>query len=147
MLAIVSTLRYSACMFKLPDFPSVDFSKFDLEALRNFDLSKYVPVAKFPTMDLPNADIDVSKLTEAVRDAAYLTIGLGAAAVEQTQARARELADKINDGFESTKIHTDALADKIEAILPDKVATLFGQAREMSDAARTQVIGLIRNAA
>ena len=147
LLAKVSTLRYGACMFKLPDFPSVDFSKFDLDALRNLDLSKYVPAVNFPTIDMPNADIDVSKLTDAVRDAAYLTVGLGAAAVEQAQARARELADTISDGFEATKVHTDALADKIEAILPDKVATLFGQAREMSDAARVQVIGLIRNAA
>ena len=35
-------------MFKLPDFPSVDFSKFDVDALRNIDLSKYVPAVNFP---------------------------------------------------------------------------------------------------
>ena len=88
-------------MFKLPEFPSVDFSKFDLDALRKLDLSKYVPDVKFPTVDLPN--IDVSKLTDAVRDAAYLTIGVGIAAVDQ--------------------------------------------AREITDAARSRVVGLIRNAA
>jgi hypothetical protein len=98
-------------MFKLPEFPSVDFSKLDLDALRKLDLSKYVPEVKFPKVDLPNIDysaidwptIDVSKLTDAVRDAAYLTVGVGIAAVEQ--------------------------------------------AREITDAARSRVIGLIRNAA
>ena len=48
VLAIVSTLRYIDCMFKLPDFPSVDFSKFDVDALRNIDVSKYVPAVNFP---------------------------------------------------------------------------------------------------
>ena len=85
-------------MFKLPEFPSVDFSKFDLDALRKIDLSKlnlakldlakYVPEVNFPTIDLSNIDlpgIDVSKLTDAVRDAAYLTVGVGIAAVEQAR--------------------------------------------------------------
>jgi hypothetical protein len=121
VLAIVSTLRYIDCMFKLPEFPSVDFSKLDLDALRKLDLAKYVPEVNFPKFDLPNIDysaidwptidfaaidfpsIDVSKLTDAVRDAAYLTVGVGIAALEQ--------------------------------------------AREITDAARSRVIGLIRNPA
>ena len=108
-------------MFKLPEFPSVDFSKLDLDALRKLDLSKYVPEVKFPAVNFPKVDlrnidystiewptidipgIDVSKLTDAVRDAAYLTVGVGIAAVEQ--------------------------------------------AREITDAARSRVIGLIRNTA
>lgn len=98
-------------MFKLPEFPSVDFSKLDLDALRKLDLSKYVPAVNFPDVNFPKVDlrdidyssIDVSKLTDAVRDAAYLTVGVGIAAAEQ--------------------------------------------AREMADAARGRVIGLIRNAA
>lgn len=81
-------------MFKLPEFPSVDFSKLDLSKL---DMAKYVPDVKFPTIDLANIDfptvnfpgnfpgIDVSKLTDAVRDAAYLTVGVGVAAVEQAR--------------------------------------------------------------
>ena len=83
VLAIVSTLRYVDCMFKLPDFPSVDFSKFDVEALRNIDVSKYVPAVNFPKVELPAFDvpgIDVAKLTESARDFAYLTVGLGVAA-------------------------------------------------------------------
>jgi hypothetical protein len=112
VLAIVSTMRYIDCMFKLPDFPSIDFSKLDLDALRKLDLSKYVPAVNFPVGNIPKVDlrnievptidwptidfaaidfpsIDVTKLTDAVRDAAYLTVGVGIAAMEQ----AREIAD------------------------------------------------------
>ena len=120
-------------MFKLPDFPSVDFPSID-----------------FSKFDLPNVEvpaIDVAKLTAAIRDAAYFTVGLGATAVEQAQARRRELVITITDGFDAAKIHVDTVVDKIEAILPDKAASVFGQAREMSDAARSQVLGLIRNSA
>ncbi len=137
-------------MFKLPEFPAVDFTKFDLDALRNFDFAKYVPAVKFPTGDLPGVEmpnIDVTKLTDAVRDAAYLTVGIGVAAIEQAQARRRELITTISDGFEAGKIQLDTVVDKIEAILPEKAAALFGQAREMTDAARNQVLELIRSAA
>jgi hypothetical protein len=137
-------------MFKLPDFPSVDFSKFDLDSLRDFDISKYVPAVNFPKVDMPAVElpaIDVEKLTSAVRDFAYLTVGIGAAAVEQAQARSRELATTLADGYEATKIHVDTAVDKIEAMLPDKVAALLGQARELTESASNQVLGLIRNAA
>jgi hypothetical protein len=137
-------------MFKLPEFPSVDFSKFDLDALRDFDFSKFVPDVKFPTVDMPSVDlptIDVDKLTAAVRDAAYLTVGIGAAAFEQAQTRSREFASTIADGLEATKIQIDTVVDRIEAILPEKAAVVFGQVREMTDAAGNQVLGLFRNAA
>jgi hypothetical protein len=81
-------------MFKLPempfdfpsfDFPAIDFSKLDVNALRN---------AKLPSVDLPA--IDTAKLTAAVRDAAYIAVGLGVVAVERAQARATELTTKVN---------------------------------------------------
>jgi hypothetical protein len=95
VLAIVSTLLYIDRMFKLPDFPSVDFSKFDVDALRNLDLSKYVPAVNFPKIDLPGVDlptVDVSKLTEAARDLAYLYVGLGVAAAGQVREIIRNAA-------------------------------------------------------
>ena len=94
MLAIVSTLRYISCMFKLPempfdfppfDFPSIDFSKLDVNALRD---------AKLPSVDLPG--IDTAKLAAAVRDAAYIAVGLGVVAVERAQARGTELTTMVN---------------------------------------------------
>ena len=113
-------------MFKLPDFPTVDFpsidlSGLDIRALRNIDLSKYVPAVKFPTVDLPAVDlpsIDVAKLGDAVRDMAYLTVGIGAAAVEQAQARRRELANTISNGLEATKIQVDTVVDRSRRSCP-----------------------------
>ena len=95
MLAIVSSLRYIDCMFKLPempftfpavDFPAIDFSRLDVNALRN---------VKLPKIDLP--DIDTTKLTAAVRDAAYIAVGLGVVAVERAQVRGNELSVIVND--------------------------------------------------
>ena len=142
-------------MFKLPDFPkidfpSIDFSGLDLDALRNIEFAKYVPAVKFPTVNLPSADlpsIDVSKLTDAVRDAAYLTVGIGVTAVEQAQARRRELAANFTERLEATRVQFDTVVDKIEAALPDKAAALFGQARGLSEAAREQLLGMIRTTA
>ncbi len=82
-------------MFKLPDFPSVDFSKFDVDALRNIDVSKYVPTVNIPKFEMPAVDlpsIDVTKLTEAVRDLAYLTVGLGVTAAGQVREIIRNAA-------------------------------------------------------
>ena len=105
MLAKVSTLRYIDCMFKLPDFPSVDFSKFDVDALRNIDVSKYVTAVDFskfempkfemPKFEMPSVDmptVDVAKLTDAVRDLAYLTVGVGVAVAEQVREIVRNAA-------------------------------------------------------
>ena len=142
-------------MFKLPDFPkidfpSIDFSGLDLDALRNIDFAKYVPAVKFPTVNLPSADlsnVDVSKFADAVRDAAYLTVGIGVTAVEQAQARRRELAANVTERLEATKVQLDTVVDKIEAALPDKAAALFGQARGLTEAAREQLLGMIRTTA
>lgn len=87
-------------MFKLPDFPSVDFSKFDVDALRNIDVSKYVAAVDFskfemPKFEMPSVDmptVDVTKLTDAVRDLAYLTVGVGVAVAEQVREIVRNAA-------------------------------------------------------
>ena len=85
-------------MFKLPDFPSVDFTKFDVESLRNIDLSKYVPAMTFPKVEMPAVDmptIDTAKLAEAVRDFAYLTVGFGVAVVTQARERAEAAGSQV----------------------------------------------------
>jgi len=74
-------------MFSLPDFklPTIDLTKFDLPKI---DLSKLeLPKIDFAKFDLPS--VDTSKLTDAVRDAGYVVVGLGATLVE----RARDLLD------------------------------------------------------
>lgn len=123
-------------MFKLPDFTAIDFSRLDVNALRNIDLSKYVP-----NIDLPT--VDAEKFTAAVRDAAYLTVGIGSVAFEQAQARRRLLVEQVN----AVEARVDTVVDKIEGILPDQAGALFGQARDFSRVARKQVRGLLRTAA
>ena len=85
-----------AAIMKFPEFTSIDFSKLDINALRKIDLSKYVP-----DIDLPA--IDTEKLTAALRDAGYLAVGIGVAAVEQTQVAQRQLIKAISDRYETGK--------------------------------------------
>jgi hypothetical protein len=96
-------------MFKLPEFPSVDFSALDLNALRESELAKRLSA------------FDTDKVTAALRDAAYLTVGLGVVALQRAQEGGRKLVDA-NE-------------------------RLAGQAREFTAVARQQVRGLIRTAA
>ncbi|MGZ4765244.1 MAG: hypothetical protein ACXVH5_05285 [Ilumatobacteraceae bacterium] len=77
-------------MFNLPqlpsiDFPSIDLSRLDVGALRNSRLSK-----RLSEIDIPSIDID--KVTAVVRDAAYLTVGLGVVAVQQVRGLIRNAA-------------------------------------------------------
>jgi hypothetical protein len=152
-------------MFKLPDFPSIDFSKLDVDALRNVDFSKFVP-----NVDL--AAFDGDKLTAAVRDAAYVTIGLGVLAVQQAQVARREFVQTISERFGESKtyvesllsafeanlaqfderanaaeVRVDTVVDKIGDILPEQAGALLGQARDFTRVAGQQVRGLIRSAA
>jgi hypothetical protein len=150
-------------MVKLPEFPSIDFSKLDINALRNVDLSKF-------TADLPAINAD--KLVAAIRDAAYITVGLGVTAFEQAQARRSALVKVISERFGASKTRVDALlsaveanlakmdervvavearvdtvVDKIEEILPVQAGAILNQARDLTKVARKQVRGLVRTAA
>jgi hypothetical protein len=84
-------------MFKLPDFPSLDLSTLDLDALRNVKL----PAIKIPAIKMPA--VDTAKLTTAVRNAAYVVVGLGVTAVERAQARGEQLTATINDRFDEAR--------------------------------------------
>ncbi len=77
-------------MFKVPQLPSIDFtsidlSRLDVSALRNSRLSK-----RLSEIDVPVIDTD--KVTALVRDAAYLTVGLGVVAVQQVRGLIRSAA-------------------------------------------------------
>lgn len=157
-------------MFKLPqlssiDFPSIDFSRLDVNALRNSDVAK-----RFAAIDLPT--IDTEKVAAVVRDAAYLTVGLGVVAVEQAQVRRRKIAARASERMSTSKPRVEALrgtvesrlvridaqvdalgaridsvVDRLEAVLPEQAGLVVGQARDITRVARKQVRGLIRSAA
>ncbi len=76
-------------MFKLPEFPAIDFSALDLNALRDSELGKRI------TANVQS--IDTEKARTVVRDAAYMTVGLGVIAVERAQARVNSLRSLIRN--------------------------------------------------
>lgn len=122
-------------MFKLPDFPSIDFSQLDLNALRESQLVKRL------------AAIDTDAATAALRDAVYLTVGLGVVAVEGAQARSRKLAAAADVRVDAVEARLEAVIDRLEGVLPEQAGHLVGQARDITRVARKQVRGLVRNAA
>jgi uncharacterized protein YjbJ (UPF0337 family) len=152
-------------MFKLPEFPSIDFSRLDINALRSIDVSKYLP-------NLDASTVEAGKFTAALRDAAYATVGLGALAFDQAQTRRRQLVAALSERFGASKAQVDtllavfeaqltrmdeqvaavearidAVVDKLEGVLPEQAGALIGQARDFGKGARKQVRGLIRTAA
>ena len=142
-------------MATLPNFPTINFSGFDLSGL---DASKL-------------AGLD-DKLVATVRDAAYVTIGFGVLAFQQAQVRRREVVQGLADRFGTSKTQMDEMLAsveaqvakfdgrfdaldakldgavvKLESRLPEQAAALVGQAHDLAKAARKQVRGLIRTAA
>ena len=134
-------------MFKLPEFPAIDFSGLDVNALRQSSFAKRIAAIELPK-------IDTEKLTAVVRDAAYLTVGLGVTAVERAQARRRQLATsvearlaRVDQRVDAAEARVDTIVDRLESVLPEQAGHLVGQARDISRVARKQVRGLIRTAA
>jgi len=78
--------------------PSIDFTKFDLSKIElpKFDMPKFdMPKFDMPKVELPA--IDATKVTDAVRDGVYVTIGLGVVGVQQATELAKQLATKVTD--------------------------------------------------
>jgi hypothetical protein len=88
----IRSLDFSRLDFSGIDFSGLDLSSLDLNALRNVNL----PTVKFPT-------VDTAKLTNAVRDAAYIAVGLGVTAVERAQARRQQLMAIVNDRVDAAR--------------------------------------------
>lgn len=141
---------------------SIDFSAFDLDALkkldpRNIDWSK---------MDLP--EVDGRKLLDAVRDAAYVTVGLGVLAVQKANVARGELATRIADRFgadsgqieelissfesrivsfdDAIQNRVDETVAKVGERLPAPAASLLNQAHSVAKTARTQVRSMVLRA-
>ena len=157
----------------LTDLTSIDLSRIDLSRI---DLSRIdLPKIDLPKIDLPAVDTD--RVVGFVRDAAYVTIGFGVLGVQQAQVRRREIMQRLRtspvaqhlgagpvqiDELMSTletrvgqfderlrelEGKVDAAVEALEARLPEQAGALIGQAHEVAKVARTQLRGLVRNAA
>ena len=151
------------------DLTKFDLSKIELPKLPTFDISKL--------RDLEVGGIDAEKVLGILRDAVYVVIGMGVLTVQQLQVRRRELAarlgelpavqqlglskDQLDEIVKSVEVRVaaidaridaaeaklDAAVTQLEARLPDQAGAILSQAHDIAKAARTQVRGLIRNAA
>ena len=145
MLAKVSTLRYSAFMssVKFPTFAQLEIPSMNTEAV-----------------------------TDAIKDAGYITVGLAVLAAQKAQVRRQELkkslaaqvgdgrsqmaeiVDSIEAGIASLDTHLIAIEAKVDVAveglekrLPERAGALLGQAHEVAKVARQQVRNLINPAA
>ncbi|MCU1503302.1 MAG: hypothetical protein JWM12_2656 [Ilumatobacteraceae bacterium] len=147
----------------LKSFPSIDFSNFDLDTLKQLDPRKI----EWSKIERP--EVDGQKLLGAVRDAAYVTVGFGVLAVQKAQVRRRELATTISERFGVNKQQVeDAIAafearltkfdQAVEASvdhavgiigerLPDQAEMFLNQVNSVAKTARRQVRGLLSSAA
>jgi len=80
-------------------------------------------------------------LTKTLKDAAYVTVGLGVLAVQQAQVRRRELTKQVESQLSGTTEHLQKVARQVE----ERVSPLFdqievalpGAARDLVKQART----------
>lgn len=137
---------------RIPSFPSIDFSQLDL--------------AKFARPTLPNVDTDA--VVGAVKDAGYITVGLAVLAAQKAQVRRQELKKSLNGQVGSSRAQVaelvsavetglagldkgliaietklDDAVEQIEKRLPERAATVVGQAHEAAKVVRQQVRSLV----
>jgi len=152
---------------KFPTFPSIDFSKLEM------------PDMKLPDFDMPNISmpqINTEAVTEAVtnaaKDAGYITVGLAVLALQKLQVRRQELRKSLNDQVGNGKSQLAELVDAVEAglatldsrlialetkvdgavegfekRLPAKAGAALGQAHEVVKVVRKQARTLLTPAA
>lgn len=111
-------------------------------------------------------------LTKLLKDALYVSIGLGVIAVQKAQVRRQELSKQVSgqvddaksqlqtltkrfddrvklveERLEGVEARFDALLDQLEEHLPEQARELAQQARTAAKEARSQVQGLVRRPA
>ena len=163
VLAKVSSMRYSVftpltrkesepimASVSFSSFPSIDFSRLDMSTLT------------MPKIEMPRINTDA--VTNAARDAGYITVGLAVLAVQKAQVRRQEfrrsLHDQVGNGtsqmaeivdaveaglasFDARLVAMEAKLDGavvgIEKRLPERAGAVIGQAHEAVKVVRNQV--------
>lgn len=106
-------------------------------------------------------DVSPIEMGRLLRDAVYVTVGVGVIAVQKAQVQRRELqgqledsladarqrldqlGDSVEDGLESLEGQFDALLDEVESRLPEQAATAVRQARDAAKDAQRQLRELV----
>jgi hypothetical protein len=101
--------------------------------------------------------LEADDVTKVLKDAAYVTVGLGVMAFQRVQVRRRALHERLNSQFgdlpkrvedrrrtveerlEHIEEQVDAILDRVESRLPDPARTASQQARTAAKDARTQL--------
>jgi len=165
---------------KFPTFPSIDFSKLEMPQIKVPQIKVpqiNVPQIKVPDFDMPkipqiNTEAVSEAVTNAAKDAGYITVGLTVLALQKLQVRRQELRKSLNDQVGSSK---SQLADIVNAVesglatldsrlialetkvdeavegfekrLPVKAGAALGQAHEVVKVVRKQARTLLTPAA
>lgn len=108
----------------MPRLPQVDLSALRMPTLPHVTL----PSFDLPTMDLTSLDLgaiadkvgaQISALddtvTEAAKDALYISIGLGVLAIQQAQVRRRELVAELGDRLDASRETVEHLLGAAES--------------------------------
>ena len=148
--------------------PTIDFSKLDLDALKQLD-PRNIDFGKLDPRNVDGPDFDVTKLVEAARDAAYTLVGFGVLAIQRAQVQRREFADSIGERFganrkqveeliasfearlnsfdDAVEARLDEIVGKVGPKLPEQAETALNQVHSVAKSARRQVRSLLRSAA
>jgi hypothetical protein len=97
---------------KLPNVtvPNVKFPTVKLPTVK-------LPTFTAPKVTMPTAPVVDERILAAVRDAAYVTVGLGVIAVQQTEARRKELVHAIAERFDANRVQVEELLSTVETQL------------------------------
>jgi uncharacterized protein YjbJ (UPF0337 family) len=115
------------------------------------------------------APIKLDGVTNALKDALYVSVGLGVIAFQRAQVQRQELRKQLNaqlgdvrgtagkvsklvddrvktveERVEAVEERFEALAEQLESRLPEQVGEVSKQARQAAKGARGQLRGLVR---
>ena len=117
---------------KFPTFPSIDFSKLEMPQIK-------VAQLKMPEFDMPkipqvNPGAVSEAVTNAAKDAGYITVGLAVLALQKLQVRRQELRKSLNDQVGSGKSQLADIVDAVEAGLATLDSRLIALETKVDDA-------------
>jgi hypothetical protein len=104
--------------------------------------------------EIPTPKTAAEDLTKLLKDAFYVTVGLGVIVAQRAQVRRQELSKVFEDRFklfeerlDDVESRVDAVLDRFEERLPEGARDVAKQARSAAKDARTQARNLVNRGA